>query len=382
MAEPLKNSFGPDVPRRIAESLHAVWPALDVDVFIEDCLDGWDELELTPRGRRVADVMAEHLPQERAEAIEIVLASFGPELPNIDPDEITERDGDPMAGFIYMPHGYFVSTYCTEAYDAALHANYELTKRFTAEFSIRALLEAEPERTLAALREWAGDANVHVRRLVSEGTRPRLPWSSRLPAFQADPEPVIELLERLKDDPAEYVRRSVANNLNDIAKDHPDRVVEIAARWWNDGDDTRRRLVKHALRTLIKQGHAGALDILGYGRTSAAEIVATSIDPGTAEIGGSVQIRIELHNPSREDAGALVDVRVHFVKADGSTSPKVFKGGEVMIEPGERATITKRISVRQHSTRRHYPGDHDVEAMINGVTHPIGRFELIASDDG
>jgi 3-methyladenine DNA glycosylase AlkC len=152
-----------------------------------------------------------------------------------------------------------------------MRAQYELTKRFTAEFSIRAFLEADPVATLERLEEWATDPNVHVRRLVSEGTRPRLPWAPRLPRFVEDPQPVLRLLEMLKDDPELYVRRSVANNLNDIAKDHPDLVVEVCARWSLQASPERRWLIRHGLRTLVKQGHEGALAVLGYGRGSPAE---------------------------------------------------------------------------------------------------------------
>ena len=254
-------------------------------------------------------------------------------------------------------------------------AQYELTKRFTAEFSIRAFLDRYPDATLAQLREWAGDSDVHVRRLVSEGSRPRLPWAPRLRAFQADPRPVIELLELLKDDSEEYVRRSVANNLNDISKDHPDLVVEIARSWWVGAPSPRRRLVRHGLRTLIKQGHPGALAVLGYGPDSPVE-VGVSVTPETVAIGGKVRVEVRLVNPSSEEGGALVDLIVHFVKANGSTSPKVFKGAEVSLPSGEEKTISKSISLRQHSTRTHYPGRHIVEVQLNGHVVPGAGFEI------
>jgi hypothetical protein len=191
-----------------------------------------------------------------------------------------------------------------------------------------------------------------------------------------DPAPVLELLEILKDDPVEYVRRSVANNLNDIAKDHPDIVIEVAGRWWADGDRNRRRLVRHGLRTLIKAGNAGALDVLGYGANSPVKVVSATIEPAQVSIGDKVKIEIEVDNPSKQTAGALVDLRVHFVKANGSTSPKVFKGAELELEPGGQGTVRKSVSVAQHSTRTHYPGEHLVEVMINGAIEPVGSFML------
>ena len=187
--------------------------------------------------------------------------------------------------------------------------------------------------------------------------------------------PVLELLELLKDDEEEYVRRSVANNLNDIAKDHPDLVVATATEWWN-GDDNRRRLVRHGLRTLIKQGDPGALAVLGYDRDSPTRIDSVAVTPEVVSIGESVRITVELVNLSDQPSEALVDIVVHFVKANGSTSPKVFKGGERSLSPGGSAVVSKLISVAQFSTRKHYPGTHRVEIQINGRREPGGSFEI------
>jgi hypothetical protein len=188
---------------------------------------------------------------------------------------------------------------------------------------------------------------------------------------------VLELLERLKDDPEEYVRRSVANNLNDISKDHPARVVQVARRWWKDAGDDRKRLVRHALRTLVKAGDEGALGVLGYRRDTPASVRSIVCLPDTAEVGGKVRIEVEVENPSKYAAPLLIDLRVHFVKANGSTSPKVFKGAMVTLAPGAAATVRKTISLAQHSTRKHYPGSHRIEVMINGATHPGVRFDVV-----
>jgi 3-methyladenine DNA glycosylase AlkC len=369
MAEPLKNQFGPDVPARIADMLVAVDPTFQRDAFIERCLDGFDDLELTPRARHISDALAEFLPDDRALALRVIIDSL-PE--HGDAAELTG-----MEGFRYLPYVFFVADHGLDHFETAMTAQYELTKRFTAEFSIRAYLEHAPEATLDRLHVWARDPDVHVRRLVSEGTRPRLPWAPRLPAFQADPSPVIELLELLKDDPEEYVRRSVANNLNDISKDHPERATEVARRWWTEGDDVRRKLVRHGLRTLVKQGDPAALEILGYVADSPIQVDAVVIDPDRVAIGDKVRIEVSLTNPSDTPAGGLVDLRVHFVKANGATSPKVFKGAEVTIPPGQTTAVRKTVSIAQHSTRTHYRGFHSVDIMLNGVTHDGGSFEVL-----
>ncbi|MEM8904146.1 MAG: DNA alkylation repair protein [Actinomycetota bacterium] len=373
MADALKDSFGPPVVHAVAEMVAAVDVDFDIEGFTASCLDGFDELELTPRARHIADGLARFLPEDRREALRLLVASLG--APIADPDELGGMDN-----FRYLPHVYFVAEHGLDHVEEALDAQYELTQRFTAEFSIRAYLEHHRDVTLARLRTWATDDDVHVRRLVSEGTRPRLPWAPRLREFQADPTPVLELLELLKDDPEEYVRRSVANNLNDIAKDHPGTVVEVARRWWADGGDDRRRMIRHALRTLIKAGDPGALDVIGFGERSPVELVGVSVEPEVVAIGGSVRVSVELHNPSAEDAGALVDLRVHFVKANGSTSPKVFKGAEPVIEPGGTASVRKSVSLRVHSTRTPHPGTHTVEVLVNGRVHEGATFEVLPAD--
>ena len=368
MAEPLKNHFGPDVALKVGDMIGAVAPTFDHSRFKEFVLDGYEELELTPRARHIAAALEETLPDDSGEAMGLIISALGPE---IEGEELTGMDS-----FVYLPFVYYVANNGLDHFEIAMQAQYELTKRFTAEFSIRSYLDAFPERTLSILTDWAQDDNVHVRRLVSEGTRPRLPWAPRLPSFQSDPEPVIELLEILKDDPAEYVRRSVANNLNDISKDHPDRVVDLAASWWSDGDDKRRRMLRHGLRTLVKAGHPGALGVLGYGADSPVAVASVRIEPPHLEIGESVRITVDLENQSDQTGHALVDLVVHFVKANGTTSPKVFKGGERTINSGESATISKSISMAQFSTRTNYPGTHQVEVQLNGQVFSGGAFEL------
>ena len=369
MAEPLKNSFGPEVPGRIADMIEHVHPDFDRESFLDTALDGYEELELTPRARHIAAALAAHLPQDRKRAIEILVDSLGP--------EIEDADLKGMEVFIYMPHVLFVADYGLDDCETAMWAQYELTKRFTAEFSIRSYVDRYPEKTLEQLAQWARDPNVHVRRLVSEGTRPRLPWAPRLKRFQEDPTPVLELLEALKDDPEEYVRRSVANCLNDISKDHPDRAVEVARRWWADASSDRKRLVRHALRTLIKAGDAGALEVLGYDADNAASVRSVDCVPAIAEIGGKVRIEAEIENPSADDVRVLVDLRIHFVKSNGSARPKVFKGAELTLGPGGAATVRKTISLAQHTTRKHYQGTHRVEVMLNGKGQEGGSFDVV-----
>jgi 3-methyladenine DNA glycosylase AlkC len=369
MAEPLKNSYGPDVPARIAAMIADVDPAFPVDAFLADALDGYDALELTPRARQIAHALGRHLPQDYGRAIEILLASLGPKL---DSPELTGMDV-----FVYMPHVFFVAERGGDHFEASMRAQYELTQRFTAEYSIRVFLERYPDATLARLREWARDPSVHVRRLVSEGTRPRLPWAPRLRSFQDDPRPVLELLELLKDDPELYVRRSVANNLNDIGKDNAAALVETCRRWLDGASAERLWLVRHGLRSAVKRGDPEALALLGYGADPVVTVRDVQVAPAAVPIGDSVTLAVELANDRAETQRLLVDLRVHFVKANGKTSPKVFKLKELELEPGASARLGKTISLAQHSTRTHYPGRHRVELLVNGRASEAGAFEVV-----
>jgi 3-methyladenine DNA glycosylase AlkC len=370
MAEALKNYFGPDVPARIARMIKEVDSAFDEDAFLADALAGYQALELTPRAWQIADALGRHLPEDFERAIEILIASLGPKL------DVAELTG--MDVFIYLPHVFFVAKFGVDHFEASMRAQYELTQRFTAEFSIRVFLERYPERTLARLREWARDSNVHVRRLVSEGTRPRLPWAPRLRAFQENPGPVLELLDLLKDDPELLVRRSVANNLNDIGKDNPAALIETCRRWMRETTPERSWLVRHALRSAVKRGEPEALEILGFVPASGVEVRDLHIAPAVAPIGDSVTFTVHLANEAATRKLLLVELRVHFIKANGRPSPKVFALKKLEIEPSRSAQLTKTISLAQHTTRTHYPGQHRVEVLVNGVPRRAGVFDVVA----
>ncbi len=368
MAEPLKNQFGTDIPRAIAAMISAVYPQFAGDAFIAAVLNGYDSLELMPRGWKIAAALHQHLPSSYEAAIEILMASLGPKL------EHTQESG--MAPFLYLPHVFFVASYGLGHFQVSMQAQYELTQRFTAEFSIRPFLEHYPDATLACLATWANDPSHHVRRLVSEGTRPRLPWAPRLRAFQADPRPVLALLELLKDDPELYVRRSVANNLNDIGKEHPALLVETAQRWLIDATDERRWLVHHALRSAVKRAEPAALAVLGFGEGATVSVRHVSITPQCPRIGESVRIAAEIANTDSQHQRVLIDLRIHFIKANGKASPKVFKLKVVELALQETVQLGKTISLAEMTTRKHYAGTHAVELLVNGRAVSLGTFEL------
>lgn len=369
MAEALKNQFGIEIPGKIAGMIASVYPEFEQEAFIKAALVGYEALELMPRGRRLAQTLRQYLPSNYSEAIEILIASLGPKLGK------TESNG--MAPFLYLPHVCFVGQYGLGHFTDSMRAQYELTQRFSAEFSIRPFLAQHTAATLACLQAWATDPSPHVRRLVSEGTRPRLPWAPRLRNFQKDPGPVLALLESLKDDPEIYVRRSVANNLNDIGKDHPSLLLETARRWLNQATPERSWLVKHALRSAIKGAEPAALAILGFGDRAEVSLSDINITPANPKIGGKVKIAFQLTSTASRCQRLLVDSRIHFIKANGRAQPKVFKLKTLNLVANEVIELEKTISLAEMTTRKHYPGKHTVDLMLNGHYVPLGSFELM-----
>lgn len=373
MAEPLKNRFGAEIPRRLGAMLAAVDAAFDADRFVADALRGYTPLNLMQRGRHIAHALRRHLPDDYPAAIEHMLASLDHAPPARD-------DTGGMSAFLYLPYTEFVSLHGLDHFEVSMRALHALTQRFTGEFSVRPFIERYPQQALALLHEWTTDPSEHVRRLVSEGTRPRLPWASRLREFQRDPAPALALLERLRDDPSLYVRRSVANHLNDIGKDHPVLLADVARRWLVDAGDERRWIVRHALRSAVKRAEAGALDVLGFAQAAEVSVRNIRIAPERVAIGDSVEIAFELRNTCATPQRVLADFAVFYVKASGEARAKVFKLRTLELAPHETVRIAKSLSLEQRTTRRHYPGMHRVELVLNGRSQPLGRFELLAPD--
>jgi len=243
----------------LAHNVALAHPSFDAVAFRRAARKGLAPLAILQRGRHLARALREHLPPRYEDAIAVLLRSLTP------PQTRTEELG--LVVFFYLPHVYFVADYGLDPahnggrdpFEVSLRAQYELTRRFSAEFSIRTFLIHAPERTLARLLDWTRDPDPHVRRLCSEGTRPRLPWAQRIPAFVQDPRPVLPILEALKDDPDLYVRRSVANHVGDIAKDHPALAFELCERWLAGATTERKWLIRHAVRHPAKKGVPAAL---------------------------------------------------------------------------------------------------------------------------
>lgn len=370
MAEPLTSQYGPEIPRRIAAMIERVHPTFASRAFVAQALRGYGALGLLPRARQIARALADHLPRDYPAALEVVLRSLGPPAP--------ATSGGGMATFVYLPHVYWVAEHGLDHLEASVRAMHAITQRFSFEFGLRPFVERHPREMLEVLRRWCDDPSPHVRRLVSEGLRPRLPWATRLRVFEHDPRPVIALLERLRDDPDEAVRRSVANHLNDLGRADPALLVEVCTRWAKDAPPARLRLIRHALRTQVARGDPHALTVLGYGARPKVALRDASVSPARAPIGGTVRVSFELASATRRTQRVLVDLRVTYAgRQAGTGRTKVFKLEAGELRPSETMALTRRLSLRQMSTRTHHPGTHRVEALVNGVPYPLGTFEVV-----
>ncbi|MFI5609113.1 DNA alkylation repair protein [Amycolatopsis sp. NPDC051903] len=293
----------------------------------------------------------------------------------------TALAGDSFTGWLIWPVSEAASARALEdgspaAFDAALDLLADLTPRLTAEFAIRPLLEADLDRALPRVLAWTAHPSEHVRRLASEGTRPLLPWARRVGAVLARPGVTLPILDALHRDPSAYVRRSVANHLNDLSRARPDLVVEAAGRWSASADKPTAQLVRHGLRTLIKQGDPGALALLGFAPPAGITLADFALSAGSVAVGGELGFSGVLHNTGDSPANLVVDYVVHHRKANGTTTPKVFKLTTKTLAPGAALPLERTHSFRLITTRVYHPGQHSLELQVNGTSLGKADFEL------
>lgn len=376
MAEPFKNLIGPAVVCDVGHHLQRVWPAFERRAFEQQALHGLDTLEFKARAEHLSQALQNHLPERFEAAADILQASLKSVPPprfEHDPDRelgTLGTDETGLGGWALWAFGDFTATRAAgrlELLDRAMALLHAITQRFTAEFAIRPFIVAHPEPMWRILRQWQHDPSAHVRRLVSEGSRPRLPWGLRLHTLVKDPSPTLPLLLTLQDDPSEYVRRSVANHLNDIAKDHPEHLVSWLHTHLPEASPARHKLLRHASRHLIKAAHPGVMSAWGLGQAlqgqASLRAARTSV-----RIGEKVTLHFEISaEASSPQSQALeIDYLVHHIKANGATSPKAFKGKRLTLNPGDTVRWDKSHSFVPVSTRRYVEGPHRIELQING----------------
>jgi 3-methyladenine DNA glycosylase AlkC len=356
----LKNILGPHALVNIADAGALVSPDFDRAAFLHAASEGLEALSIMERVRHIADALNTALPADYPSALAIVRA-------------MASHLGH---GFQAMAVTEFVARFGLADFDLSMEALAELTGFGSAEFAIRPFLALDHKRTLAVMAMWAGSTDEHVRRLASEGSRPRLPWAARVPALKEDPTLAAPILEALKADPSLYVRKSVANHLNDIAKDRPDWMLDLLGTWPQDAPRTAW-IIRQALRTLIKRGDRRALALIGVGHSAAVEVMRFALTQKIVRLGDAITIGAEVLSTGTGKQRIVVDYRIHYVRAGGKTAVKVFKLRTFDIEAGETVALGTRQTIRDFTTRRHYPGVHRVELIVNGQTMGDASFDLL-----
>lgn len=366
MAEPLKNAYNDQFFATFTKSLSAVKKDVDTAKFLEDIYkSGWEEKELKERMRHISLTMEKHLSTNFAENVEIILKVIEQLLAN----------GVKKDGFEYMFLPDFIEFFGITDYDQSILAFEKITQFVSCEFGVRPFLKKYPDQMYAQMLAWSRHPHPMVRRLSSEGFRPRLPWGMGIPILKKDPTPILPILENLKNDESESVRRSVANNLNDISKDHPDLVIEMMKKWQGQTPETDW-VVKHACRTLLKQGNLEVMQLFGFGAIDDLEILDLTVLTPKVKIGEALVFSFKLKNKSSKAGKIRLEYGIYYLKANGSLSRKVFKISEKKYAANSVSVIEKRQSFKVITTRKFYTGVHEISVIVNGVEMGKVGFEL------
>ncbi len=370
MAEPFKNIYNPILIDGMARHLARASDAFDHDLFLKTALDGLDDLEMLARAEQISLAIDAAFPDDLVVKREAMIAALHPRT-DMDLSEMGV-DEHGIAGWAGEPMARVIARHGLDDPEPNLEALREMTMRFSSEFAVRPFFRDHPDLTMKTALRWARDENLHVRRLASEGSRPLLPWGIKLHGFVDDPSPLIPLLTLLRDDRSEYVRRSVANNLNDISKNQPDLVAGLAQDWLKDASVERTKLVKHACRGLIKQGHAGALEAFGFPPPDLKDVSLSC--PDVVTLGQKMPISLKF--TARKEQKLLIDYVLHFMRANGKLSPKVFKWTEKTAMAGDIVTLEKAHPYKVVTTRKDYEGMQKLGIQINGETVAEVPFAL------
>jgi 3-methyladenine DNA glycosylase AlkC len=345
----LKDEYSIDFVEDLADKFSAESPSFDKNSFIKSIInEHWKDKELKARVRFISTTINSHLKLPYPKQV-VILIEIAPQFKGLQL-------------FIFPD---FVEIYGLEDVKISFHAMEVFTELFTSEMAIRPFIEQHPEATKKQLLKWTISDNHHHRRLASEGTRPRLPWATPLRGFIKDPSPNLPILETLKNDDSLYVRKSVANHLNDISKDHPDLVLQIAKKWHGKTKHTDW-IVKHGLRTLLKKGNKKALAIFGLGNSKNIEIQKLSLSKNTISIGDFIHFGFDVINTSNQLRNIRLEYKIAFVKANKSTSAKVFQISEFSLKPNTQKAFNRKQWFKELSTRKHYPGKHKITLIVNG----------------
>ena len=366
--EPLKNLYNTRFLSSIATRFYEVVPYFEKERFLHDVFDQqWEERELKQRMRHIATVLNEHLRGNFEEKMETISGVI---------EQLRKKGvGENSIEYMFFPD--FVEQFGLEQPDVSLRAMEYVTQFTSCEFAIRPFLLRYQDIVMDQMLQWSKHADHKIRRFSSEGCRPRLPWAMAVPALKKDPGPVLPILENLKNDPSEFVRRSVANNLNDIAKDHPAIVLEIAKKWQGQSNETDW-IIRHGCRTLLRKADPAVLTHFGLSTSFECTVGEFRLASEQVRISESLHFSFSLTNKSDKDEKLRVEYAIYFVKANGKQSKKLFKITENTYKAGLNYTFSRLQSFRNLTTRKHYPGLHKLAIVINGVEMASGEFTLLS----
>ena len=364
--EPLKYMYDRKFVIHFAGIAKDVLPSFSDEDFVTAVMAaGWDDLELKQRVDRLSTALHQVLSGDFRKDVTVVVAFA---------NAVMDRTGrENTFEYIFLPG--FVALYGVEYPDESLRAMEVLTRLSSCEFAIRSFLIKYTERTIGEMLKWTKHSHPSVRRLASEGCRPRLPWGVALPLFKKDPSMILPILESLKDDPSDFVRRSVANNLNDIAKDHPDIVLSIAGRWKGSSTDTDR-LIRHACRNLLKKADPAALALFGLTTSPGCRVEELKLSSRNIRIGDTLHFSFQLRTNHNHNGPLRLEYVVTYAKAYDKFSEKVFQITEGEFKAGQAINFNRKQSFADMTTRKHYPGVHRIAVSVNGVPMANASFLL------
>lgn len=350
---------------RLCPVLKRAVPNFNEQTFIHRVFDTtWPDLELKQRTRRVATALHICLPEEYPDAANVIV--------KISQLLRENKDNEQSYPFIFLPD--YIALYGLDYHSISMKAIEETTKLVSAEFAIRPFIMRYPEETMKQMLLWTRHVNHSVRRLASEGCRPRLPWAQALPDFKKDPTPVLNVIENLKCDTSEYVRRSVANNLNDIAKDNPAIALQTAKKWQGKSPLTDW-IIKHGCRTLLKKGNKDILNLHGFDPNAKASIKNLEISKKVA-IGDALHFRFSFFNREKQTRKFRLEYCIDYLTGSGKTSRKIFKLSENTFEPFDAVSFQRKQSFKNFTTRKHYKGRHYLRILVNGKELAGGEFSV------
>lgn len=367
MATPLKYLYNDTFFENLVGNIRIAAPHLDTESLIKNILnEDWQKLELKERMRHITKVLYRHISGDYQQKVATLLDLLNQLQSNGIKDASVE--------YMFLPD--FVEYYGLEYFDTSIHALEKITVFTSAEFAVRPFIIQYPEQMLIQMLRWSKHTAPMVRRLATEGCRPRLPWAMALPKFKKNPKPILPILERLKNDTSESVRRSVANNLNDISKDHPDLITEIAQNWYGENKKVDW-VVKHACRTLLKQGNQKLMQLFGFGSIEQIDIQDLEIKTPSTTVGDYLKFEFKLYNLDEKSIKIRLEYAIYYQKANGSLSRKVFKISEKDYAANSLSTIERRQSFKLISTRKYHLGLHQLALIINGNELEKLDFQLV-----